>query len=90
MTHTQQIIQDAIEGGWHNPEADYTIYHHFLDPLFWQAVGKTRGWGLEKAYESDVGVHVELNTKVPKQKCSQFINHLWEGVDYETALSKLV
>ena len=57
MNHTQQIIQDAIEGGWRwidmeryldarivMNDYDFNFSKELLDPLFWQAVGKTRGW----------------------------------------------
>lgn len=101
MKHTQQIIQDAIEEGWQNKASiflkqnklyckgeiyadDVCIQEAFLDPLFWQAVGKTRGWG-----ENFVVYKGELVDEwVWKQH--DFITHLQEGDDYETALSKLV
>lgn len=49
------FIEKAIAGGWKSPERWHTYvdavkdtvfnYHAILlDPLFWQAVGKTEGW----------------------------------------------
>lgn len=93
MTNKQQIIQDAIEGGWNqrsNPMTmrGFSIITHepmFLDPLFWQAVGKTRGWS------PDLGDWRRgKNFSNWKDYWHQFIDHLAEGDDYETALSKLV
>lgn len=53
-TPTQQFIQDAIAGGYENNYAEanigrlhmleLTVARILLDPLVWQAVGKTRGW----------------------------------------------
>lgn len=49
MTAAQQFIEDAIKGGWNDGDT-MAIWHinnpHqiLLDPLAWQAVGKTRGW----------------------------------------------
>lgn len=53
----EQAIQKAIEGGYSfqnelyskDPTAKYFIskealYKAFLDPLFWQALGKSLGW----------------------------------------------
>ena len=58
--HTKQFIEDAIEGGWGNEkhatreeiilntmgESTQWEYNEriLLDPLAWQAVGKTRDW----------------------------------------------
>lgn len=55
----KEAIQKAMEGGWepvlNSKEYRYSIgngnririledYHEFLDPLFWQALGKAFGW----------------------------------------------
>ncbi len=51
MTHTEQAIQDAIEGGYDpkmfgfaNGNWNYKEKVIFLDPDFWKALGKTREW----------------------------------------------
>ena len=59
------------------------VQYLFLDPLFWQAVGKTRGWG-------DVDVNGEYQYPEARNKWHQFIDHLADGNDYETALSEIV
>jgi hypothetical protein len=61
MTAIEIAIQDAIRGGWRPPfilrrvelevgfgELFYQMYASvFIDPLFWQALGKSRGWAEE-------------------------------------------
>lgn len=107
MIHTQQIIQDAIDGGWkpcdiihdyrriivsfthggvwikNDPDEDgchHDLGRVFLDPLFWQAVGKARGWKY-------------VNPSDGREPWLQYwrflIDQLAEGDDYEAALSKL-
>jgi hypothetical protein len=104
MKATQKFIEDAIKGGWlwkgeeviydvnlnayrtkHTPAGwhIFAIEEILLDPLAWQAVGKTRGWPERDVYYSVAfyGWHVMYHT---------FIDHLADGDDIETALSKLV
>lgn len=56
------------------------MWHHeiLLDPLAWQAVGKTRGWEL-----------VEGNNWRWKLKWTSFFNHLADGKAIEKALSSI-
>lgn len=98
MTQVEQYIQWAIEGGWDNMEVafqdptrrpqflhyDSLSYHSsiFLEPLFWQAVAKTRGWWLGD--EPPVGP-----IETWRGKSMEFFCYVIEGDDYETALSKL-
>lgn len=99
MNNTQQIIQDAIEGGYLSSDEKMIdgLTNYFsekelmsdwlLDPLFWQAVGKTRGW-VGKPLEAENG---DFEGKSHwKDKWHQFIDYLAEGDDIETALSKIV
>ena len=60
-----------------------------LDPLAWQAVGKTRGWADSKFYHNDV-VHL-TREDMPEAKwyCRCFMNELWNGLSIEEALVKL-
>lgn len=101
MNHTQQIIQDAVEGGWqpcdiivdynkiiithtnggfwikNDPEEDGCHIEHsqmLLQPSFWQAAGKTRGWGEE----------------LSRGKARDWFSHVLAGDDIDTALSKLI
>jgi len=45
---THQFIEDAIAGGYRKENPDFSAPQSLalllLDPLAWQAVGKTRGW----------------------------------------------
>ena len=86
MKATQQFIKDAIGGGWRDPIGDVHIYvindlpmhleRIFLDPLAWQAVGKTRGW---------------LHDTIPFEKLlmRKFVDYLCDGLSIEEALTKL-
>jgi hypothetical protein len=86
--HVKQFRKDAIEGG-------ITEYEQFrtsdpemlLNPDWWRAVGKTRGWLSDAEW-----FEPEFTPKKPwwKSQWHQFIDHLAEGDDYETALSKLL
>lgn len=85
MNNIKEFIEDAIKGGY--PDHAYcnefdmyesgSSYCHatvLLDPLAWQAVGNTRGWN--KHPEWDEQQH-------------RFVFHLQNGLDIETALSKI-
>ena len=115
LNHTQQIIQDAIQGGWKKIVLSqvwgdsYSYYNDpgigllhtskvqiaLLDPLFWEAVGKMRGWGVTTDNPRGVQYKVirehssVLINQEWKNKQYQFISYLQEGDDIETALSKL-
>jgi len=95
MTATQEFIEDAIKGGSEFAQ-DMLIEEYgdleiaLLKPEVWQAVGKTRGWG-------DITLH-GVKTKAGldgyidqwRAYMHRFIDHLADGDDIETALSKLV
>lgn len=50
MTHIEQAIREAVKAGWEDDAtADGFLYSSrepqiFLDPAFWQALGKARRW----------------------------------------------
>jgi len=49
LHNVQDAIKQAIDGGYDEATAKEafdtgTEYAIFLDPLFWQALGKARGW----------------------------------------------
>lgn len=127
MTATEQIIKDAIEGGWRGDESvakgvfengdffggnahwKYPLHRMIkrvsvevmlLDPAFWQAVGKTRGW-IDEDYpngemrcENLVGrcdtVYCDYGGFIdPNSKWHNFIDHLADGLNIEEALAKL-
>ena len=104
MDYTKAFISDAIEGGWNckrmfdfkstESAISFLMPEILLDPLAWQAVGKTRGW-VEMNYgfvlrnfdrnkiKSDAGAgewHFKMHT---------FIDHLADGLSMEDALAKL-
>lgn len=51
MNHITKALQLAINGGYNvgpvevDMICDNKYDHHFLDPLFWQSLGKALGWG---------------------------------------------
>ena len=93
MTATQQFIEDAIKGGYGDafkvmvqidiePNSSY-LERLLLNPLAWQAVGKTRGWR-----------NVEEGTFEAEFTCWQayfesFFRSIREGKTIEEALSAL-
>jgi hypothetical protein len=65
MTHIEQAIKDAIDGGWKGATARSENFFHqalmsawghglaALDAAFWQALGKARGWEYEPSMCKD-------------------------------------
>jgi hypothetical protein len=56
LHNAQDAIKQAIEGGWNTKRSEHPMVtwfddkhlclsEMFTDPLFWQALGKARGWG---------------------------------------------
>ena len=93
MTHTQQIVMDAVEGGWDRyktpgliitlEDEQYAAIGFLLDPDFWRAVGKTRGWRERSE-----------NTFEAEMSCWQaywvgFYSHLADGKTIEEALQAI-
>ena len=75
----EQVLQKAIEGGWNPPyrkeeyEGDSIPINTFLDPQFWQSLGKALGWtarGQQLAMDSKPTWLLEWH---------RFIDHLAEG-----------
>lgn len=65
-----------------------TIHQIFLDPAFWLALGKTRGWDTPITKEDrEKGTTLRRGWIV---KQNQFIGSLQDGDTYEEALSKIV
>ena len=88
MTATEQTIQDAIEGGWENRHYNdykmeaFRVKHYqdcWIDPKFWQAVGKTRGWNNSQYFSN-----------MYKRKWHKFIDYLADGKTTEEALTELL
>lgn len=86
----KQVMEKAIEGGYEpkyirasyvfddpkrdNPE--YELTGIFLDPSFWQSLGKTLGWKPKKDYKNDFG---HLHKAGWFYQWHSFIDHLAEG-----------
>jgi hypothetical protein len=99
MTATQQFIEDAIKGGWRpiTVATETTVFADgdkyiirfddscaLLDPLAWQAVGKTRGWD-EEDPECERICQLEGNCHI--KNWHAFIDRLADGKTIEEALS---
>lgn len=93
----EQAIEKSIEGGykWNGGprECSWGHYDHaFLDPLFWQSLGKALGWAEEvkvihsHPVESDI---VREKTEGWKWEWHRFIDHLAEGKDAESFFESL-
>lgn len=101
---TKKWVEDAIAGGWNtyrdhfiNVRGDGLPYREFneyvvaatlLDPLAWQAVGKTRGW-VEKTYwtmENEVKI-ILLDTW--QNQWHTFIQDLADGKTINEALQAI-
>lgn len=90
MTHIEVAIKEAVEKGGYKPlysnkrhqdhwfgfeeRMDLCLPTLFLDPAFWQALGKSRGW-----YAGEY-----------KQKAESFMSDLMEGKDAESFFKSLV
>lgn len=89
MSHLEQAIKDAVEkGGWGRGEMPYGAtaldFYQFvlstgnqtflLDPAFWQALGKARGWEnqcnicymTEKQIADDIAEYSHSSCRSPK------------------------
>ena len=112
MTAIEQIIKDAINGGWRkghykmrwgggrieqweylgNNRSEWTrlmdLSTALLDPTFWEAVGKTRGWN-ECLGEETESLKQHWLEKISKEKWHRFIDYLQYGVTIEEALIKI-
>jgi len=84
---TTMVENEGVEA-----EVQVTTTHQtcsiLLDPLTWQAVGKTRGWRPD--YKDIDAFGRERIMSETRTRLHAFIDHLADGDDIETALSKLV
>ena len=87
----EQAIQKAIDGGWKPKISPFTTIckEYFLDPLFWQSLGKAMGW--EKHDELMDGKHYCIDHVQYDWadydwvfQWHSFIDHLAEGKDAES------
>ena len=101
MTHIELAIREAVEKGeWmsaflegmtveqiENWTSHVWAAEAFLDPLFWQALGKVRGWWDETHLEN-LDVQSSPETYWLKQ-WHRFIDHLASGGDAESFFQSL-
>lgn len=97
----KEAIQKAVEGGYGTMKSQaYCSFGneirnclHTSDPLFWQAVGKSLGWG-ETIHCSGqcYGFIDDNDTTAPlwKYYWHEFIDHLSEGKDAESFFNELL
>lgn len=87
----EQAIKRAKTGGYDviAKAPSYNIYSEmYLDPLFWQALGKAEGWGQKHDMEyDDDGI-----TPIPDWQYNwhRYIDHLIEGRDPEEFWKELL
>lgn len=95
----KQFIEKAIAGGWKTDwyddweggsYSDMVIPRILLDPLAWQAVGKTEGWIGYKRTGIDKGNEIEYHDmEVWKSNMHRMIDALAEGKTIEQFLEPL-
>lgn len=115
MTYIEQAIKEAVKGGYDDDfgvnTPRFKEYEHWqirnqfqmycLDPLFWQALGKARGWidanypNGEMRCENKLGRcearYCEYGGyKNPKQQAMYFFDHIMDGKDAESFFKELL
>lgn len=87
----EKAIKKAIEGGWDDSRykaffsEGVRMWHEsaFLDPLFWQALGKSMGWQTENKTHFPQGIGWQYYWH-------RFIDHLAEGKDADSFFANLL
>lgn len=94
--HLEQAIKDAVEkGGWRPtlfslPHLhDISLEKTLLDPAFWQALGKARGWYVMKKNGTRFDEHPARWDKW-KVEWHRLIDHLAAGGSVEDFFKTLV
>lgn len=105
MTHLDQAIRDAVEGGYVPKYVTDDFFFTFgkdgsigqnrrelsgifLDPAFWQALGKARGWGFDDAFHDQGMLEQQYGTEW-KYRWHRFIDHLSQGKDIESFFASI-
>lgn len=101
----KEIIQKAIEGGykqdmgWLGPALEREYAEIFLDPLFWQALGKNLGWAKSKMMRVALGEvrcekcgsdEIEIRIDEVKKHWYDFIDHIASGGDVDEFFQTLI
>ncbi len=92
-----EAIKCAIEGGWNDVVVgdENGQYRAFLDPFFWQALGKMEGWE-ETSHRADAlaySLSVIHNKKILprwRREWHHFIDHLAEGATPDDFFNELL
>jgi len=96
MTTLQKAIEKAIEGGFKGLRANK--YEYFLDPLFWQSLGKAMGWKEKgdtskpffgKIQTGDVGLQI-IQVEEYLYQWHRLIDHLAKGGTAESFFETLI
>ena len=94
MNYTEQAIKKAREGGYgdhaycnefdmYENEGSYCFSTVFLDPLFWQSLGKALGWELFREGDDEFGTDWET-------EWHRFIDHLIDGKEPEEFFKEIL
>lgn len=93
MTAIERAIKDAKAQGWKQQLPKFVLNTtvisnpDLLDPSFWQALGRARGWN--KTPTTDVLVAGEAYKERWAGYWHRFIDHLADGKDAESFFAKL-
>lgn len=98
----EEVIKEAVASGWNNkyahfycPLSDGQDDHAFIDPLFWQALGRARGWKgiveyvIEEKMEHESSLHIDSAWEVWQYHQHRFIDALAEGRSVEEFFKEL-
>jgi hypothetical protein len=96
MTSLETCIREAVENGGY-PGSGYFSYkslgakqqaenYMLLDPLFWQSLGRARGWHKEPFAMNGAWLMADSEWKL---NWFRFIDHLAEGKDAESFFAAL-
>ena len=103
MTHIEQAITDAVAQGYDPqleqiPEAagfssiQIAVAMKsdvFLDPAFWQALGRARRWTIDEDFKHWQGTVAEWKARYWRTHWHNFIDHLAVGSDAESFFGQL-
>jgi Rad3-related DNA helicase len=102
MTALETCIREAVEkGGYeasckvHLALSDNSLDYHnrlFLDSLFWQALGRARGWETHRRCPIETCCRIfpqERTIPEWKYRWHRFIDHLADGKDAESFFAAL-
>ncbi len=97
----KHIIVKAIEGGWKSPTHYYWRDYQggvVIDPLFWQALGKAKGWNVEHITKDGDTAKNHRGYRICSKFCgkewlyhsTQFFDLLMTGGDIEKFWEDLI